>query len=113
MTKVGGPYRGFGYLSLFSDPTELARQLEARENYCIFACFNMAVDTKRLVLSKWDQIYEFLLNVVRMLLYINCLNCHKVLFLKSQNNDLIHSFSLVMVSHRRWSAFLPILTMSE
>ena len=44
-----GPYRGFGPLSLISDPIDLAKG--ARGKYCKFAIFNMAVllktDTSR------------------------------------------------------------------
>ena len=39
--KGDGPCRGFGYLSLFSDPIEH----EAKENYCKFATFNRVVVT--------------------------------------------------------------------
>ena len=36
--KVVGSYHGFGYLSLISDPLNLAKG--AREKYCEFANFN-------------------------------------------------------------------------
>ena len=39
--KKVGPYRGFGYKSLISDPINLAKG--AREKYCKFANFNMSV----------------------------------------------------------------------
>ena len=39
--KEVGPYRGFGYKSLISDPINLAKG--ARGKYCKFANFNMAV----------------------------------------------------------------------
>ena len=42
--KGDGPYRGFGYLNLFSDP--LVWQHGAKENYCNFASLNSVVDTK-------------------------------------------------------------------
>ena len=38
--KGDGPYRGFGYLSLFSDPKDLATWSQN------FASFNRVVDTK-------------------------------------------------------------------
>ena len=38
--KGDGPYRGFVYLSLFSDPTDLATC------FCNFETFNRVVDTK-------------------------------------------------------------------
>ena len=47
--KEVGPYRGFGYKSLISDPINLAKG--ARGIYCLFANYNMAVvsmtDTSR------------------------------------------------------------------
>ena len=39
--KGVGPYHGFGYQSLISDPINLAKG--ARGNYCIFENLNMAV----------------------------------------------------------------------
>ena len=42
--KECGPYRGFGYSSLISDPLDLANA--ARGKYCKFAIFNKAVDSK-------------------------------------------------------------------
>ena len=42
--KGDGPYRSFGYLSLFSDSEIL--QHGAKENYCNFESFNRVVDTK-------------------------------------------------------------------
>ena len=41
--KGDGPYRSFGYLSLFSD-LEIW-QHGAKENYSKFTCFNRVVDT--------------------------------------------------------------------
>ena len=43
--KMDGPYRGFGYLSVFSDPLDLATWNQ-REQYCNFETFNRIVDTK-------------------------------------------------------------------
>ena len=40
--KRNGPYRGFGYLSLFSDPLDLAKW--SQREYCTFATFNRIVD---------------------------------------------------------------------
>ena len=42
--KGDGPYRSFGYLSLFSDPIDLA--IWIKDNYYNFACFNRMVNTK-------------------------------------------------------------------
>ena len=39
--KEVGPYRGFGYLSLISDPKDLTKGASGK--YCKFAIFNMAV----------------------------------------------------------------------
>ena len=47
--KGNGPYHGFGYLSLFSDPIHL--QHEAKENYCNFASFNKIADTKTIIIQ--------------------------------------------------------------
>ena len=49
--KKDGPYRSFGYLSLFS------WQNGAKEKYSNFAIFNRISDTKTRVLSKQSQIY--------------------------------------------------------
>ena len=53
--KGKGSYRGFGYLSLFSDPTELATW--SQENYCNYASFNSVVDTKT-IKSNLCKIYS-------------------------------------------------------
>ena len=42
--KEVGPYRGFGYQSLISDPIDLAKG--ASRKYCKFAISNMAVLSK-------------------------------------------------------------------
>ena len=43
--KGDGPYRGFGYLSFFSDPKDLATWSKRASLYCNFAIFNKVVDT--------------------------------------------------------------------
>ena len=48
--KGDGPYRGFGYLSLFSDPIDLATW--SQKNYCNFATFNRAVVSKTSIIHK-------------------------------------------------------------
>ena len=52
--KGDGPYRGFGYLSLFSDP--MIWQHEAKENYCNLASFNKIVDTKTFIIQMGSNI---------------------------------------------------------
>ena len=47
--KGDGPYRDFGYISLFSHPVDW--QHEAKRNYCKFATFNMIVDTKTIIIQ--------------------------------------------------------------
>ena len=43
--KKDGPYRAFGYLSLFSDP------LDAKVKYCNFAIFNRIVNQKTSIIQ--------------------------------------------------------------
>ena len=45
--KEVGPYRGFGYLSLISDPTDLAKGASGK--YCKFEIFNRAVVSKTVI----------------------------------------------------------------
>ena len=52
--KRDGPYRGFGYLSLFNDPLNLAKWSQ-REN-CNFAIFNRIVETKRVLYKQAKNI---------------------------------------------------------
>ena len=57
MDKKGdGPYRGFGYLSLFSDPTDLATWSQREKIYCNFARFNKVVDTKTIKIQMGPNI---------------------------------------------------------
>ena len=58
--KRDGPYCGFGYLSLFSDPFNLAKSCKwsQREN-CNFATFNRKVETKTSIIQT-GQIYKML-----------------------------------------------------
>ena len=49
------PYRGFDYLSLFSDPIDLAHG--ARENK--IAIFNRVVDTKSSIIKTGPTILKF------------------------------------------------------
>ena len=55
--KKDGPYRGFGNLSLFSDPLKLAKWSQ-REN-CNFATFNRIFETKTSIIQT-GQIYKTL-----------------------------------------------------
>ena len=43
------PYHGFGYLSLFSDPTDLATC--SQRELLLFASFNRVVDTKSSIIQ--------------------------------------------------------------
>ena len=52
--KGDGPYRGFGYLSLFSDP--LAWQHGAIKNNCNYATFKRIVDTKPFIIQTGPNI---------------------------------------------------------
>ena len=52
--KEGGPYRGFGYYSLISDPIDLAKG--ASRKYCKFSFFNMAVVSKTDKSRKYQNI---------------------------------------------------------
>ena len=45
--KGDGPYRGSGYISLFSDPVDW--QHGANRNYCNFATFYRIIDIQRLL----------------------------------------------------------------
>ena len=49
--KRDGPYRGFGYLSLFSDHLDSGEN-RAKDKYCNFATFNRIVDTKTSIIQK-------------------------------------------------------------
>ena len=51
--KGDGPYRGFGYSSLFSDQF---LQNKANEIYCNFATFNRVVHTKTSIIKIWPNI---------------------------------------------------------
>ena len=44
---IMGPYRGFGYLSLFSDPLDLAKWREM----LYFETFNRIIDTKTSIIQ--------------------------------------------------------------
>ena len=55
--KEVGPYRGFGYSSLISDPINLAKG--ARGKYCIFETFNMAVVSKTDISRKIPKYFKF------------------------------------------------------
>ena len=69
--KGDGPYRGFGYLSLFSD--SIVWQHGAKENYCYcyfatfnenycnFATFNRIVDTKTIIVQMGPNIVKGIL----------------------------------------------------
>ena len=52
-----GPYRGFGYSSLISDPLNLAKG--ARGKNCYFANFNMAVVSKTGISRKTPKYFKF------------------------------------------------------
>ena len=52
--KEVGPYHGFSYLSLISDPIDLAKG--ACGKYCKFAIFNMAVVSKTDISRKYQNI---------------------------------------------------------
>ena len=54
--KEVGPYRGFGYSSLISDPVNLAKG--ARAKNCKFANFNMAVVLKTDISRKIPKYFE-------------------------------------------------------
>ena len=55
--KEVGPYRGFGYLSLISDPINLAKG--ARGKYCIFENFNKTVVSKTDLSRKIPKYFKF------------------------------------------------------
>ena len=55
--KEVGPYRGFGYLSLISDPTDLTKGVS--EKYCKIAIFNMAVVSKTDISRKIPKYITF------------------------------------------------------
>ena len=55
--KEVGPCRGFGYLSLISDPRDLA--IGASGKYCKFAIFNMAVVSKTDISRKIPIHFKF------------------------------------------------------
>ena len=52
--KGDGPYRGCGYLSLFSDPVDW--QHGAKKIYCYFATLNRIVHTKTIIIQMWQNI---------------------------------------------------------
>ena len=54
--KEVGPYRGFGYQSLISDPINLAKG--ARGKYCDFASFNNGSRLKDGYKSKNTKIFQ-------------------------------------------------------
>ena len=53
--KGNGPYHGFGFLSLFSDPTDLTTW--SQREYCNFASFSTIVDTKTIKVEMGPNIY--------------------------------------------------------
>ena len=55
--KEVGPYCGSGYISLISDPINLAKG--AREKYCMFDNFNMAVVSKTDISRKIPKYFKF------------------------------------------------------
>ena len=55
--KEVGPYRGFGYQSLISDPIDLAKGASGK--YCEFAIFNMAVVSKTNISRKIPKYFKF------------------------------------------------------
>ena len=55
--KEVGPYRGFGYKSLISDPINLAKG--ARGKYRIFENFNMTVVLKTDISRKMPKYFKF------------------------------------------------------
>ena len=52
-----GPYRGFGYLSLISDPIDLAKGVSVK--YCKFAIFNMADVSETDISRKIQKYFKF------------------------------------------------------
>ena len=52
--KGDGPYHGFGYLSLFSDPINW--QHDPNENYFNFPSFSKIVDTKTIIIEMGPNI---------------------------------------------------------
>ena len=57
--KGDGPYRGFVYLSLFSDP--IVWQHGAEDNHCNFASFNSVVDTKTSKFQMGSNILKYII----------------------------------------------------
>ena len=57
--KEVGPYRGFGYQSLISDPIDLAKGASGK--YCKFVIFNMAVISKTDRSPKIPKYFKFVL----------------------------------------------------
>ena len=55
--KEVGPYRGLGYLSLISDPIDLAKG--ASGIYCKFVIFNMTVVSKTDISRKIQKYLKF------------------------------------------------------
>ena len=55
--KEVGPYRGFGYKGLISDPIDLAKGASGK--YCKFAIFNMAVVSKTDISRKIPKYFKF------------------------------------------------------
>ena len=51
------PYRGFSYLSLISDPVDLAKGASGK--YCKFAIFKMAVVSKTGISRKIPKYFKF------------------------------------------------------
>ena len=55
--KQVGPYRGFGYKSLISDPIDLAKGASGK--YCKFAIVYMAVVSKTDISRKIPKYFKF------------------------------------------------------